>query len=157
MSCELLGQMLTEESHYLNSEIFRGNLSQLDDTLESVKNKKLESRLEDQEESTDPSRRYEKKNNRYIYSTDPDAALVNRGKPKLSYQVHLTVEEQNEIITVTDVTPGDVNETHLMIPLLEQHKMMTGVTSDTVVADSKYGTFDNFVACDDRGMQAAYT
>jgi transposase/uncharacterized protein (UPF0179 family) len=116
--------------------------------------KKLESRLEDQEESTDPSRTYEKKNNRYISSTDPDAAIVNRGKPRLSYQVHRTVEEQNEIITATDATPGDVNEAHLMIPLLEQHKMTTGVTAETVVADSKYGTIDNFVACHDRGIQA---
>jgi transposase/uncharacterized protein (UPF0179 family) len=116
--------------------------------------KKLESRLEDKEESIDPSRRYEKKNNRYISSTDPDAAIVNRGKPKLSYQVHRAVEGQNEIITATDTTPGDVNEAHLMIPLLEKHKMTTGVTADTVVADSKYGTIDNFVACHDRGIQA---
>ena len=115
--------------------------------------KKLESRLEDQEESTDPSRRYEKKNNRYISSTDPDAAIVNRGKPKLSYQVHRAVEGQNEIITATDATPGDVNEAHLMIQLLEQHKMTTNVTADTVVADSKYGTIDNFIACHDRGIQ----
>jgi transposase len=116
--------------------------------------KKLESRLEDQEESTDPSRRYEKKNNRYISSTDPDAAIVNRGKPKLSYQVHRAVDGQSEIITAADATPGDVNEAHLMIPLLEQHKMTTGVTADTVVADSKYGTIDNFIACHDRGIQA---
>ena len=115
--------------------------------------KKLESRLEEQEESTDTSRRYEKKNNRYISSTDPDAAIVNRGKPKLSYQVHRAVEGQNEIITATDATPGDVNEAHLMIPLLEKHKMTTGVTADTVVADSKYGTIDNFIACHDRGIQ----
>jgi len=45
--------------------------------------KKLEARLEERE-STDPSRSHEKKNNRYISSTDPDAALVNRGKSNLS-------------------------------------------------------------------------
>jgi hypothetical protein len=116
--------------------------------------KKLEARLEDQEESKDPSRRYEKKNNRYISSTDPDAAIVNRGKPKLSYQVHRAVDGQSEIITAADATPGDVNEAHLMIPLLEQHKNITSVTADTVVADSKYGTIDNFIACHDRGIEA---
>jgi transposase len=116
--------------------------------------KKLETRLEDQEGSSDSSRTSEKKNNRYISSTDPDAAIVNRGKPKLSYQVHRAVDGQSEIITATDATPGDVNEAHLMIPLLEQHKMTTGVTADTVVADSKYGTIDNFIACHDRGIQA---
>ena len=119
--------------------------------------KKLESRLEDQEGSKDPSRRYEKKNSRYISSTDPDAAIVNRGKPKLSYQVHRAVDGQSEIITAADATPGDVNEAHLMIALLEKHKMTTGVMADTVVADSKYGTIDNFIACHDRGIQAHVT
>ena len=116
--------------------------------------KKLEARLEDKSESTDPSRPYEKKNNRYISSTDPDAAIVNRGKPKLSYQVHRAVDESSEIITATEATAGDVNEAHLMIPLIEQHKMTTGVKANTVVADSKYGTIDNFLACHDRGIQA---
>ena len=116
--------------------------------------KKLEARLEEKVESTNTSRKYEKKNNRYISSTDPDAALVSRGKAKLSYQVHRAVEGQNEIITATDTTPGDVNEAHLMIQLLEQHKMNTSVSIDTIVADSKYGTIDNFLACHDRGIQA---
>jgi len=116
--------------------------------------KKLEARLDEKEESIDPSRRYEKKNNRYISSTDPDAAIVNRGKSKLSYQVHRALDGQSEIITAADATPGDVNEAHLMIALLEKHKITTGTTVDTVVADSKYGTIDNFVACHDRGIQA---
>jgi transposase len=116
--------------------------------------KKLEDRLEDKSESTDTSRAYEKKNNRYISSTDPDAAIVNRGKPKLSYQVHRAVDERSEIITATEAASGDVNEAHLMIPLLESHETTTGLTADTVVADSKYGTIDNFLACYNRGIQA---
>ena len=53
---------------------------------------KLEARLEEIKESTDSSRRYEKKNSRYMSRTDPDTAIVNRGKPKLSYQVHRVVD-----------------------------------------------------------------
>jgi transposase len=83
--------------------------------------KELEARLEDRAESTDPSRAYDKKNSRYISSTDPDAAIVNRGKAKLTYQVHRVVEGQSEIITATDATPGDVNEAHMMLPLMEKH------------------------------------
>src|SRR4030043_1694743 len=49
--------------------------------------KKLEARLEESGESADPPRRYDKKNRRYISTTDPDGAIVNRGTPKLSYQV----------------------------------------------------------------------
>lgn len=116
--------------------------------------KKLEARLEERAESSDPPRSYEKKNNRYISSTDPDAALVNRGKAKLSYQVHRAVDGKHEIITATDAAPGDVNEAHLMLPLLEKHEETTEIKAETVVADSKYGTIDNFLACNDQGIQA---
>jgi transposase len=114
--------------------------------------KKLEARLE--EKSEDSSRRYVKENCRYISRTDPDASIVNRGKPKLSYQVHRAVDGRSEVITATETTPGDVNEGHEMIPLLESHHLNTGVKADTVVADSKYGTVENFLACHDRGVEA---
>ena len=116
--------------------------------------KKLEARLEEKSESTDSSRRYVKKNSRYISTTDPDAAIVNRGKPKLSYQVHRAVDGRSEVITATETTSGDVNEAHEMIPLLESHHLNTGIRADTVVADSKYGTIENFLACHDRGVEA---
>ena len=116
--------------------------------------KKLESRLEEKSESLDSSRRYVKQNSRYISTTDPDAAIVNRGKPKLSYQVHRAVDERSEVITATETTAGDVNEAHVMVPLLESHHSNTGISGDTVVGDSKYGTIDNFLACHDLGVQA---
>lgn len=116
--------------------------------------KKLEARLEEQSERTESSPYYEKKNNRYVSSTDPDATIVNRGKPKLSYQVHRAVDGKNEVITATDTTTGTVNEAHLMLPLLEKHEATTGTKADTVVADSKYGTIDNYLACHDRGIKA---
>jgi hypothetical protein len=87
-------------------------------------------------------------------TTDPDAAIVNRGKPKLSYQVHRAVDGRSEIITATESTAGDVNEAHLMVPLLESHHSNTGRMAETVVADSKYGTIDNFLACYDLGVKA---
>jgi transposase len=116
--------------------------------------KKLEARLEEVNESSDSSRRYVKKNSRYMSTTDPDAAIVNRGKPKLSYQVHRVVDGRSEVITATETTAGDVNEAHLMVPLLESHHTNTGIMAETVVGDSKYGTIDNFLACHDLGVQA---
>jgi transposase len=115
---------------------------------------KLEARLAEGNPSSCSSRHFEKKNSRYISTTDPDAAIVNRGKPKLSYQVHRAVDERSEVITATDAAPGDVNEAHLMLPLLEQHETTTGAKTETVVADSKYGTIDNFLACHDKGVKA---
>ena len=116
--------------------------------------KKLEARLEEKEDSTDSSRSYEKMNTRYISTTDPDAAIVNRGKPKLTYQVHRAVDEQCEIITAATATPGDVNEAHYMLDLVSQHETTTATEVQTVVADSKYGTIDNYLACNDRGIEA---
>jgi transposase len=116
--------------------------------------KKLEARLEEVNESSDSSRRYVKQNSRYRSTTDPDAAIVNRGKPKLSYQVHRAVDGRSEVITATETTAGDVNEAHVMVPLLESHHANTGRGAETVVADSKYGTIDNFLACHDLGVEA---
>ena len=92
------------------------------------------------------SGRYRKINGRYISSTDPDAAIVGRGKPDLFYQVHRSVDEAHEIITATAVTPGDVSEGHMLEELLRRHRNTTGKPASTVVADSKYGTIDNFLS-----------
>jgi hypothetical protein len=66
----------------------------------------LEGRLAEPQESTNRWRAYEKKNNRYISTTDPDAAVVNRGKAKLSCQAHRAVEGRSEVITATETTAG---------------------------------------------------
>ena len=116
--------------------------------------KKLEARLEEAGGSSDSSGRDVKQNSRYMSTTDPDAAIVNRGKPKLSYQVHRAVDGRSEIITATETTAGDVNEAHLMVPLLESHHTNTGVMVETVVGDSKYGTIENYLACHDLGVEA---
>lgn len=68
--------------------------------------------------------------------------------------MHRAVDGKHEIITATDAAPGDVNEAHLMFPLLEKHKETTDIEAETVVADSKYGTIDNFLSCHDQGIQA---
>lgn len=116
--------------------------------------KKLEARLSDQEKGNESSSYYEKKNSRYISSTDPDATIVNRGKSKLSYQIHRAVDGRTEVITATDATTGAFNEAHLLLPLLAKHETTTGIKVDTVVADSKYGTIDNYLACHDLGVNA---
>lgn len=93
-------------------------------------------------------------NRRYVSTTDPEAAIVTRGKPKLLYQTHRAVDPRAEIITATQVTRGDVNEAHLLIPLWEAHQTNTEERAETVVADSKYGTAENFLAAHDRGIAA---
>ena len=111
--------------------------------------KQLEARLEEKESGP-----YSKVNKRYISSTDPDAAITQRGKSKLRYHVHRAVESKNEIITATKATPGNVDEAQVMSHLVDQHEERVGEETEIVVADSKYGTIENFLACHDRGIHA---
>lgn len=117
--------------------------------------RELEKRLTEKEEEEPPDERpHRKVNSRYVSTTDPDAAIVRRGAPKLYYEIHRSVDTRSEVITATEVTPGDINEAHLLIPLTEAHSQNTGRSARVVVADSKYGTIENFLACDDRGIRA---
>lgn len=93
-------------------------------------------------------------NQRYLSLTDPEATIVGRGKPRLYYQAHRVVDPGAEVITATAVTRGDANEAHLLMPLWQAHAENTERVAATVVADSKYGTIENFLACHDRGIAA---
>ncbi len=94
-------------------------------------------------------------NKRYISTTDPDASIMRSGgKPKLMYRAHRAVDPAYEIITATDLTGAEVNEAHKMIGLIESHRNNTEIGVETVVADSKYGTIENYLRCYDRGVRA---
>jgi IS5 family transposase len=119
----------------------------------SEKYRQLEARL-DEAPSEREAGPYTDANQRYVSATDPDAAVVRRGNSKLRYQVHRAVEGNSEVITATAVTPGDVNEAHLLMEIVGTHEATTGETVRTVVADSKYGTQENYLACKDAGLEA---
>lgn len=93
-------------------------------------------------------------NRKHISTTDPDASVVRMGagRSKLRYKIHRAVDEKAEVITATEVTAGEVNEAHRLTPLIDQHQRCTGKTVQTAVADSKYGTIDNYLACADRNI-----
>ena len=85
-------------------------------------------------------------NERYISTTDPDASVIRQGKgeSKLRYKTHRTVDEQHEIITATKVTPGSVDDGKVLEEMIDLHERNTQKKIDTVVADTKYGTIDNY-------------
>jgi transposase len=94
-------------------------------------------------------------NNRYVSSSDPDASMMRHGEnAHLRYKTHRAVDEANEIVTAVEVTPGIVNEALKLTDLLDAHATNTGITATTVVADTKYGTVHNFLACHDRQVTA---
>jgi Transposase DDE domain len=97
-------------------------------------------------------------NGTHISTTDPDASVVRRGggKSKLKYQVHRAVDERCEVITATEVTTGAVHEAHRMDSLLDAHTHNTGIAAEACVADSKYGTIENYLSCHDRGVKSHF-
>ena len=109
-----------------------------------------ESKLE--ETSTPGS--YQAVNDRMMSQSDPDAALVRRGagdsRPR--YQNHRVIDDEKGVITATETTPGSIAENKKLMELLAQHEQNTRCQVQTVVADHKYGTNENYVACQARGI-----
>ncbi len=96
-------------------------------------------------------------NNTHISTTDPDAAIVRHKtgpSAKPSYKVHRAVDVKSEVITAAEVTPGDVNEAHMLADLIDEHGENTQKQDEVVVADSQYGTTQNYLECHDRGIEA---
>jgi len=110
-----------------------------------------ESKLED---STTPSS-YVAVNDRVICTTDPDATVVRKGSqpPRPRYPHHRGVDDAHGVITAVETTTGSIAENKRLLPLVEQHETNTGQTVQTAVADSKYGTTENFVACQQLGIR----
>lgn len=92
---------------------------------------------------------------RHVSTTDPDASVVRkgRGKPRVRYAEHRAVDSKEGVITATETTPGAVNEAHKLTELLDGHQRSTHRKAEAVVADSKYGTVDNFLKLHDRGVR----
>jgi transposase len=113
--------------------------------------RQLEKRLDDlQTQKTTPA------NSRHISTTDPDASVTRHstGRSKLRYKTHRAVDQKCEIITATKITPGSVDDGEVLEDIIETHQHNTQQGVDTVVADSKYGTIDNYLICYDRGIKA---
>lgn len=93
---------------------------------------------------------------RYISTTDPDASVTRHsiGKSKLRYKTHRAVDEKHEVITATKVIPGSVDDGHVLDDMIEAHEHNTQRKLETAVADSKYGTKDNYLLCHDRKVKA---
>ena len=113
--------------------------------------KRLENRLDEIK-----TNKHTPADSRYISSTDPDASVTRHsgGKSKLRYKTHRAVDAKHEVITATKITPGSMEDGHVLKETIELHEKNTEKKVDTVVADSKYGTMDNFLHCRDSGIKA---
>jgi transposase len=123
------------------------------------KYKELEAKLDEldaaREAKTDKGGRpRQETNRRYVSTTDPDATLVSKPGEKrgLYYKEHRAVDDKHGVITATEVTTGAQNEGELLMKMVEQSDENTGTDAEVVVADGRYGTVDNYLACSDAGV-----
>ena len=109
-----------------------------------------ESKLE--ETSTPES--YQAVNDRMMSRSDPDAACVRQGsgQSRPRYKHHRVIDDAKGVITATETTPGSIAENKKLMELVDQHEQNTGCRAQIIVADHKYGTSENFVACQQRGI-----
>jgi transposase len=109
-----------------------------------------ESKLED---TTTPDSRVAV-NDTMLSTTDPDAGLtrMGSGQSRPRYHHHRVVDEAQGVITAVETTSGSIAENQRLMGLVKQHAVNTGKEAETVVADSKYGTVENYVACQRQGI-----
>ncbi len=87
---------------------------------------------------------------KWVSRTDPEAAVVRKGRGDRSrprYKHHRGIDDQCGVITALKTTSGDGQENQEMLELVEQHECHTSSKVTTVVADSQYGTNQNFAEC----------
>ena len=94
-------------------------------------------------------------NKKHISTTDPDASVTRYGnsRPKLRYKTHRVVDEKNEIITATKLTPGSVDDGAALKEMIDIHQQNIGTKPEAIVADTKYGTIDNYLHYYDEGIK----
>src|SRR5438093_1365864 len=104
-------------------------------------------------EATSTPGNYEAVNDRLMSQSDPDAACVRKGssESRPRYHHHRVVDDQKGVITAMETTPGSIAENKKLMELIDQHEKNTRCTVRSVVADHKYGTNENYVACLARG------
>ena len=92
---------------------------------------------------------YEAVNDRVVSTTDPDAAVVRRGngESRPRYHHHRAVDNAHGVITAVETTPGSIAENKKLLSLVQEHRQNTGKEVAVAVADHKYGTAENYVAC----------
>jgi transposase len=91
----------------------------------------------------------------HVSTTDPESELARgRNTPsRPSFKHHRVVDNAQGVITAQVTTPGSVKEDTQLMRLVQKHQDNTAVAVETIVADSQYGTVENFLSCVDQGIK----
>ncbi len=102
-----------------------------------------------------PKKRMKQPVNRtHLSTSDPEASMA-RGKNTDSrprYKVHRAIDDAHGVITAVTTTTGSVDDAARLEQLRQQHEANTGRSVEVIVADSKYGTVENFISCRQHGI-----
>jgi hypothetical protein len=63
------------------------------------------------------------------------------------------VDDAHGVITAVETTTGSIAENKMLLAVIDQHEANTGQKVQTAVGDHKYGTIENHVACQQRGIR----
>ena len=93
-------------------------------------------------------------NERMMSQSDPDATLTRQGsgESRPRYKHHRVIDDSKGVITALETTAGAIAENKKLMELVAQHEKNTQCQTQIVVADCQYGTSENFVACQERGI-----
>jgi transposase len=93
-------------------------------------------------------------NDRMISTTDPDTSLVSKGgaASQPAYHHHRAIDGAHGVITATETTSGSIAENKKLPDLVQAHEQNVGAVPAVIVADHKYGTAQNYVACHHEGL-----
>jgi len=89
-----------------------------------------------------------------VSRTDPDAPIVRRPwlEARARYKVHRAVDDRYGVVTANLVTPGTAADGAQAVALVKRHEAHTEMRVETCVADSHYGTIDNYRAFQAMGI-----
>jgi len=146
------GEKIFVDASLVEADASKNSVKKLDDIKLAEQYQELVKRLDERAE--DGNEGYGEINQQHISSTDPDATITKQnGVRNLSYKVHRSVDDRKEIITSCSVTTGAVNEAHVLEKTIADHEDAVEKNVRTVVADSKYGTNENYSALKEKGIK----
>ncbi len=146
------GEKIFVDASLVEADASKNSIKKLDDIKLDEQYQELVKRLDERAE--DGKDGYGEINQQHISSTDPDATITSQnGVRNLSYKVHRSVDDRKEIITSCSVTTGSVNEAHVLEKTIAEHEDVVEANVKTVVADSKYGTTENYCALKEKGIK----
>jgi hypothetical protein len=140
------GRKLFADSSIMQADASNNSVVKTDslDRYLNKSNQILESRLEKEKDSSvkddnNIAPKFGAANRKHISTTGPDASVtrLGKGKSKREYQVHRAVDRKCEIITATELTPGEVHEAQRLQSMIDSHEKNTGATVAVAVGDSK--------------------